>query len=822
MKRLIRYFKNSLHTIGVIVGVLFIVFYISSHYNLTGLLTKKALTENLSEYLGTEVCLDSAKVDIFNQAVLENIVIKDQNSDTLLFARRAMVSFDLLPLILKKLQIHTIQLIDFGINLSKQDTLSDYNFQFLVDVIAPKDNNNNRKFLEDININSIILRSGSIQFDDKTKGYRKEYFDPNHFFLSNVSSNLSISASRSEGLYLKVKRLLFDEKSGLSISKASTVITTDAETKRLEINDINIECSQILFNRIKAKLKLAGFASMQEDVLDATISSLYVNSPNNIDIENSLTLKDILSTKEEMTFDFVLNKFKVSNHIASMAFDRYLNKDLNKIEPYLNDIEEVAIEGKAFGSFSNFKYNALLASYGKLSSDIQFSGTYDKNKPLNIDIEGTLDNLTISKYDYRNLSLKGNLDTERFDGEIEIRDNKCDINSKIKYFYKKGNNRANIIAEVNRFEPYALNLTKFKNLEEVAFAGKIDADIHLKNLKKPLGQMIIDSLVLSKEEETYTIPEIKVKSEQNDNLFHANILSPIVSGFYSQTDSLTSLNGKLFASKELSDFLQLPYSINKDAQINLQIDSLREITNAVIVAPEIQYQKNIFDINRHSHKEDKRLTHELKLDYKIGKNNISTSLEATTTNNPLSIHIKPCEITLNKDIISCGGLSVSQQEDKSINISQFNLALNEQKVNALGIISENGDLDINVDVEKLQIDTLFTFLNKEFVKFGGIATGKIEVKKDSTIHFGSNNLFVKNFSYLNGLLGDTNIKANYDLTKQELLVDADILCEDNHNTKIEGYVNCSRNDSLDLYFDANKLKLDFLNTWVGGFLEEFK
>ena len=173
MKRLIRYFKNSLHTIGVIVGVLFIVFYISSHYNLTGLLTKKALTENLSEYLGTEVCLDSAKVDIFNQAVLENIVIKDQNSDTLLFARRAMVSFDLLPLILKKLQIHTIQLIDFGINLSKQDTLSDYNFQFLVDVIAPKDNNNNRKFLEDININSIILRSGSIQFDDKTKGYRK-------------------------------------------------------------------------------------------------------------------------------------------------------------------------------------------------------------------------------------------------------------------------------------------------------------------------------------------------------------------------------------------------------------------------------------------------------------------------------------------------------------------------------------------------------------------------------------------------------------------------------------------------------------------------
>ena len=159
MRKLIHYLKNSLHTIGAIVAILIVAMYVSAQFNLNGLLTKKLFTEDLSKLLGTEVSLENATVDIFNQVTLDNLLIKDLQKDTLFYARRAMVSFDLLPLIQKKLQIHTLSLIDFDLNLNQKDSLSDSNFQFILDIIAPKDQDNNRQIIDNFNINSIFLRS---------------------------------------------------------------------------------------------------------------------------------------------------------------------------------------------------------------------------------------------------------------------------------------------------------------------------------------------------------------------------------------------------------------------------------------------------------------------------------------------------------------------------------------------------------------------------------------------------------------------------------------------------------------------------------------
>ena len=187
----------------------------------------------------------------------------------------------------------------------------------------------------------------------------------------------------------------------------------------------------------------------------------------------------------------------------------------------------------------------------------------------------------------------------------------------------------------------------------------------------------------------------------------------------------------------------------------------------------------------------------------------------------MSVYIKPCEIIFNKDTIKCGGIKIAQRAANAFDISKLELSLNEQKLSAKGEFAEKENFLINVDIKNLQIDTLFTFLPSPYVRFGGEATGNIAVAKDSTIHISSKDLIIKDFSYLNGLLGDTNAKVSYDIDHSELLLDVDIACEDNHSTKIEGYVDCSRHDSLNLHIDANKLRIDFLNTWVGKFLEDF-
>ena len=167
MRSLLSIFKNSLRTITAIIALIFVCVYVASRYNLTGYLAKQLLANDISEYLGTEVTVENADVDIFNQVVLEQLLVKDLESDTLLFARRAKVSFDLLPLLNNKLAVHSIQFIDFDINLSRKDSLSDTNFKFLVDILAtPK---SSKSSIEDIKVNSIFLRSGSISYDDYSR-----------------------------------------------------------------------------------------------------------------------------------------------------------------------------------------------------------------------------------------------------------------------------------------------------------------------------------------------------------------------------------------------------------------------------------------------------------------------------------------------------------------------------------------------------------------------------------------------------------------------------------------------------------------------------
>lgn len=274
MRKLIHYLKNSLHTIGAIVAILIVAMYVSAQFNLNGLLTKKLFTEDLSKLLGTEVSLENATVDIFNQVTLDNLLIKDLQKDTLFYARRAMVSFDLLPLIQKKLQIHTLSLIDFDLNLNKKDSLSDSNFQFILDIIAPKDKDNNRQIIDNFNINSIFLRSGTIAYDNESEKRNDDFFDPNHLFLDNVSASLKISSSLDEGLYVRLKRISLDDKSGLSIKKASSIILLDSDADELNINDINIACTQTLNKKYKIDSNLLGFASLNKDSLNFSLVSL--------------------------------------------------------------------------------------------------------------------------------------------------------------------------------------------------------------------------------------------------------------------------------------------------------------------------------------------------------------------------------------------------------------------------------------------------------------------------------------------------------------------------------------------------------------------
>lgn len=833
MRKLIHYLKNSLHTIGAIVAILIVAMYVSAQFNLNGLLTKKLFTEDLSKLLGTEVSLENATVDIFNQVTLDNLLIKDLQKDTLFYARRAMVSFDLFPLIQKKLQIHTLSLIDFDLNLNQKDSLLDSNFQFILDIIAPKDQDNNRQIIDNFNINSIFLRSGTIAYDNYTKKRNDDFFDPNHLFLDNVSASLKISSSLEEGLYVRLKRISFDDKSGLSIKKASSIILLDSDADELNINDINIACTQTLNKRYKIDSNCLGFASLNKDSLNFSLVSLDLKTPNHVDIHVSANGKDVLRSGNEK-FNASIDKCFVSSDIISYFTDKFSTSDTKLAHRYLDEISDINLNAEVEGSSQNFEYNANIETFGTLSSELNVNGIYNKENPVNIVLEGFANNIELNKYKYGNLSFVGRVNNEKFDADFSIDDPNCDVDANVTFYYKDKLKKADVIANIINFEPFALNLTNLKNLEDVRLSAEIDGDLNLNKIKRPVGKIKIDSLKLTKSQESYFIPEIIAEALLSDETYLANVNSPILSGNFVLENDFAEVLADFPESRSLSEFLQLPFSINENANVNLRLGfqeseneksklkfDLQAIENAKIFAPNVQYKDNNFFVELLSEKKEEKLVHNLNLKYKVDDNNISTKLRASTTANPLSLEVDPCTIQLNKDLIKCDGIKVEQREDNNFDLTKLKLALDEQKIDVSGIITENSKFDLLAKVEQLKMDTLFTFLDNEYVMFGGTATGEIAFVNDSTMYINSENLFVKDFSYLNGNLGDTDVKANYDLTTDELNIKADIACADNHTTIIEGYVNCGAQDSLDLHFDANKLNLEFIKIWVGGFLEDF-
>lgn len=822
MNKLLSIFKNSLRTIASIVALIFVVAYVAAHYNLNGYIAKKVLTEDLAKYIGAEVSVENAKVDIFNQIILDQLLIKDQNLDTLLFTRRAMISFDLLPLLKKDLQIHTVQLVDFDIHLSRKDSLSDMNFRFLVDVFAPKDKDNTRKIVDNININSIILRSGSLSYDDFSKPYLSDRLDVNHVRLNNISSNLRILSSVDKGLDLRLKRLTLNEKSGLAVTEASTWITLDNNGRRLDADNIVLSLEQLFENKYMAYVNLDGSAFYQDNALNADIKTLNMIIPDIIEFETSGYIRDVANPYEDIRLDAELKKLDLSSLSLKYFVNKYFEVNNTKVEQYIQNIDRINTRGNVSGTLGFLSYNAEVTTSGTLKSNIIIDGDYMKEVPLDADVMAFVKGFEFKNHNYDEIGIKGHVSTDGFDGEFRIDDPLCAVEGTGRFLVNDTKKNINLLANFDRIEPYKLNLVKVANLDSIRFAGKINADVDLTRIKYPEGEVKISDINLIKNSDTINVSNIDIDARFIDREYFANISSPILEGEYSDSRSLSRINGVLKNEEQLSHLLNLPVRITKDMNFRVELDSLKRLQYADIHVPEAFYNGNSIKAELSTYGEADSLNHILQFDYKSGTNEVASVLYASSRFNPFYIDIKPCKVSVNKDVMDCDGATLEKFDDNTYNLRNLSLRYNDQAVKASGIYSSDGYSDLAIHIENLGLDTICGMFDKFYLNFGGIGTGDLHYSSDSVRHLETNNLFVKDFSYLDGVLGDLDLNAFFNFDTKRLEVEADVLSPFDslaHST-IDGYVQLAKKDSLDLMINSDKLPIGFVSYWIGGFIHD--
>ena len=184
----------------------------------------------LSEELGTHVDIGNARLGLFNRVVFDDILLLDQQTDTLLAATRASAKIDLWELTQGRIRIGSVQLFGYDIRLHRPTWDAPYNFQFIVDRFASKDTTSTPL---DLAISSIIIRRGRLSHDIDSVPF-SDHFTPAHLRFTDLNLKASIDALTDNHCKLEINEFNFVEsRSGLNVEDFRAKFWSDRQNVQL-------------------------------------------------------------------------------------------------------------------------------------------------------------------------------------------------------------------------------------------------------------------------------------------------------------------------------------------------------------------------------------------------------------------------------------------------------------------------------------------------------------------------------------------------------------------------------------------------------------
>ncbi len=189
------------------------------------LLRIDAVQRRLASYVSNKlnnsvnIPFEATSIDICfpNRLTIDSILVKDVIGDTLASIPHLSASFDIIPFMRKgEVNIHTVKLSEPDIRLSRKDSISPLNLQFIIDRFSKKDSTESNT--PDIHINQIHIYDGHISYHVHSAP-TKENFNPSHIDINNLQANIALRAITKDSLSLYIRKIAFNEESGFAIKR---------------------------------------------------------------------------------------------------------------------------------------------------------------------------------------------------------------------------------------------------------------------------------------------------------------------------------------------------------------------------------------------------------------------------------------------------------------------------------------------------------------------------------------------------------------------------------------------------------------------------
>ena len=208
------------------------------------------VAQAIGDRLGTTVSIGRVDIGLLNRVIIDDVNILDQQSKQMLSISRLSASIDLLPLSEGKVRISSAQLFGAHAKFYQRDSLSKPNFQFVLDSLASKDTTSHTPL--DLRVNTFIIRHSSVKFDRQDVKTTPGLLNPQHLYVSDISAHLLLKALTDDSMNLQIKRLGFQEQSGLTVNQLALRLNADKKQVRLRDFLLELPSSRLQIDSIDA------------------------------------------------------------------------------------------------------------------------------------------------------------------------------------------------------------------------------------------------------------------------------------------------------------------------------------------------------------------------------------------------------------------------------------------------------------------------------------------------------------------------------------------------------------------------------------------
>ena len=422
----------------------------------------------LKETLKTELAIDEVRLKRFNKVSLKGIYIEDQAKDTLIYAQNLEARLSPWELIKGNgLAITGISLKDFVINVNKKNSVSDFNFQFIIDAFSSTDTTqvDTTKSSMKIVIKDVDLHNGQLNYDVLSDTLTPGLFNASHISVYALNANVDLNSIDPDKFDISLNRLSAKEKSGLEITSLKGHFYSDKSQMWVDGLTLNLPQSHLITNKVQYNLSSGEFEIGTEDT-EISPADLVAFLPNLKFLKNNIILNtsitgilpaiNIDSINIAYGEDFLL---KGKAYIAS--YMQYGNSDIGL------SIDKLRATPSAVTSFarlgdSTFVSPDILRDMGDIFLKGQLTGQLDKFR---------LDAETWCRQGLISLLATGNIDTTftNFDVSVGLRTQNFNLGRLLEIDTVLNKLSASISLKAHQSEKESLSAQVQGNIEALEF-----------------------------------------------------------------------------------------------------------------------------------------------------------------------------------------------------------------------------------------------------------------------------------------------------------------------------------------------------------------